>query len=308
MGVTRPYDGVSVAACYPFGSSGLRTRGILLGTARDADEAVTVDLQDVALPASMVVLVGTTGAGKTFLMQLMIERSGLPFVLIDMKMHLDEIRHGDFYPFTMAAGGDYHVCKPGEPLPTPHPFAQTYNLAGLKREEQADVLERIAEQEWLRALVSLEDRIFAIDECNLLGQTEAGREFIERVVSQGRSVGLIGICATQEVTDFLNNSRMAKAVTMSSIQFVLAQEHSNVDLVANRLSLGGDAREELRKFQPQPGDAIAATSRSAIMRVGQRICSLRIEASPEEMALFTTKPSDKRAKREERKEEMAWSR
>src|SRR4029077_15995829 len=111
----------------------------------------------------------------------------------------------------------------------PHPFAQTYNFAMLKRHEQADVLEAIAEQEWQRALDTLEDRILAVDECNLLGQTEAGREFIERVVSQGRSAGFIGISATQEVTDFLKNDRMAKAVTMSSIQFVLAQDHSNVE-------------------------------------------------------------------------------
>jgi hypothetical protein len=308
VGVTRPYDGESVAACYPFGSSGLRSNGMLLGTARDANEAVTLDLLDQALNAAMVVILGTTGAGKTFLMQMMVERSGLPFVIIDMKLHLDETRHGDFYRFTMAAGGNYHVCRAGEPLPTPHPFAQCYNLASLARSEQAAVLQEIAEQEWARALDTLEDRIFAIDEGNLLGQTEAGREFIERVVSQGRSVGFIGICATQEVTDFLANQRMAKAVTMSSMQFVLAQEFSNVDTVADALKLGGDARAELRKFQPQPGDTIAATSRSAIMRVGQRMCSFRIEACPEETKLFTTRPADKRAMRQAREEEMAWSR
>jgi hypothetical protein len=308
IGVTRPYDGESVAACYPFGSSGLRSNGMLLGTARDSNEAVTLDLLDQALNAAMVVILGTTGAGKTFLMQLMIERSGLPFVIVDMKLHLDATRHGDFYRFVKAAGGDYHVCRAGEPLPEPHPFAQCYNLASLSRAEQVTVLHEIAEQEWARALDTLEDRIFAIDEGNLLGQTEAGREFIERVVSQGRSVGFIGICATQEVTDFLANQRMAKAVTMSSMQFVLAQEFSNVDTVADALKLGGDARAELRKFQPQPGDTVAATSRSAIMRVGQRMCSLRIEASPEEVNLFTTKPSDKRAMREAREEELAWSR
>lgn len=308
VGVTRPYDGQSVAACYPFGSSGLRTNGMLLGTARDANEAVTLDLLDQALNAAMVVILGTTGAGKTFLMQLLILRSGLPFVIIDMKPHLDEQRHGDFYRFTMAAGGDYHVCESGKPLPTPDPFAQCYNLASLTRAEQVDVLQQIAEQEWARALDTLDDRIFAIDEGNLLGQSEAGREFIERVVSQGRSVGFIGICATQEVTDFLSNQRMAKAVTMSSMQFVLAQEFSNVDTVADELKLGGDARAELRKFQPQPGDTAAATSRSAIMRVGQRMCSLRIEACPEEQQLFTTKPSDKRAMRQAREEELAWVR
>ena len=141
-----------------------------------------------------------------------------------------------------------------------------------------------------------------------MAAAHAGREFIERVVSQGRSVGFIGICATQEVTDFLANRRMAKAVTMSSVQFVLAQEFSAVDTVADELKLGGDARAELRKFQPAPGDAVAATSRSAIMRVGQRMCSFRIEACPEEAALFTTKPSDKRALRQAAEEELIWSR
>ena len=87
---------------------------------------------------------------------------------------------------------------------------------------------------------------------------------------------------------------MAKAVTMSSVQFVLAQEFSNVDSVADKLRLGGEAREELRKFQPTPGDDESVASRYAIVRVGQRMCSMKIEACPEETALFTTKPSDKR--------------
>jgi hypothetical protein len=295
VGATRPLDGSSVAACYPFGSGGLRmASGSLLGVSRESPEAVAIDLRDPALFASMTVIVGTTGAGKTFLMQLLIARSGLPFVIIDMKPHLDENRHGDFYPFTRAANGHYHVCKPGQPLPAPHPTAQCYNLADLSKAERAATLKLIAESEWARAVSSLEDRLFAIDEANELGKTEEGKDFIERVVSQGRSVGFHGIAATQEVGDFLSESRMAKAVTMSSVQFVLAQEFSNVDNVATRLRLGGEATAELRKFQPTPGDKESAKNRYAIVRVGQRMCSMKIEACPEEIALFTTRPSDKR--------------
>lgn len=298
VGFTRPLDAESVAAAYPFGSGGLRMRdGCLLGVARHSPEAVTLDLLDPALLASMVVIVGTTGAGKTFLMQLLIGRSGLPFTIIDMKPHLDEIRHGDFYRFVKECGGDYHVCVNGEPLPEPHPTAQCYNLAGLDKEHRAMVLRAIAEQEWSRAISSLEDRIFAIDEGYELGKTEAGQDFIEKIVTQGRSVGFIGIAATQEVGDFLSNERLAKVVTMSSVQFALAQEFSNVDKVADKLKLGGEAREELRRFQPQPGDVEAENARYAIMRVGQRMCSMRIEASPEEIALYTTRPADKRAMR-----------
>lgn len=303
VGVTRPLDVEGIAGCYPFGSGGLRMGGSLLGTSRDGLEAVTLDLQHDVLNAAMVVILGVPGAGKTFLMQQLILRSGLPFVLIDMKPHLDERRHGDFYRFTMAAEGNYHVCRLGVPLPVPHPFAQTYNLAMLSRAEQVVALQKIAEQEWTRAVDSLEDRIFGIDEGNLLGQTEPGREFVERVVSQGRSVGLIGIVASQEVTDFLGNQRMAKAVTMSSVQFVLTQEFSNVDTVADKLKLGGEATAELRKFQvaPPSNDVVPVVkeerTRPAIMRVGQRMCSFRIEACPEEIALYTTKPADKRAMR-----------
>lgn len=295
VGATRPLDGDSVAACYPFGSAGLRmARGALIGVSRDSPEAVTIDLRDAALLASMVVIVGTTGAGKTVLMQILIARSALPFVIIDMKPHIDEQRHGDFYRFTMAAKGNYHVCRSGQPLPVPHPTAQCYNLADLSKAERAATLQSIAEQEWQRAVASLDDRIFAIDEANELGKTEEGKNFIERIVSQGRSVGFIGIAATQEVGDFLAESRMAKAVTMSSVQFVLAQEFSNVDNVSMKLRLGGEATAELRKFQPTPGDDESARNRYAIVRVGQRMCSIRIEASPAEIALFTTKPSDKR--------------
>jgi hypothetical protein len=306
-GVTRPYGGEDVAACYPFGDAGLRTRGVLLGTARNSNQAVTLDLLDPALMAAMVAILGTTGAGKTFFMQLLLLRSGLPFVVIDMKPHLDERRHGDFYPLIREAqehgrGGHYHVCKAGEPIPPAHPLAQAYNLASVADADKPEILRQIGELTWDHAVDTLEDMIFAIDEAYWLGKTEAGQEFIERIVSQGRSVGLIGVCASQELSDFLSNRRMAKAVTMSSVQVVLAQEKSMINPVADTLNLEGAARKELAKFQPAPGDTVAASTRSAIMRVGQRMVSFRIEASPEEQALFTTKPSDKRARREAREE------
>jgi hypothetical protein len=310
IGATSPLDGASVAAVYPFGSSGLRGNGKLIGVARGSPEAITLDLKDPALNASMVSIVGATGAGKTFLMQKLIAQSGLPFVLIDMKPHLSETKHGDFYRFTLAAGGDYHVCTSVDDLPTPHPFAQTYNVAMLNRGDQEKILYAIAEQEWARAVDSLEDRIFGVDEAYRLGRTPAGKDFVERVASLGRSVGFIGLFASQELTDFLGDSQLAKAVTQSSVQFVLAQHPSMVDFVADKLKLGDEARSELEKFLLQPGDELASRTRSAIMRVGQRMCSLRIEACPEEILLYTTKPSDKRAMREAAAEgrELAWTR
>lgn len=296
VGITRPYDGAAVAGCFPFGAAGLRMGKVLLGTARGSPESVTLDLQSQALNAAMVAILGTTGAGKTFLMHMLLLRSGLPFVVIDMKPHLDEIRCGDFYRLVREAEGNYHVCKPGEPLPKPHPFAQAYNLAGVPDADKPAVLQAIAEQEWQRAVESAEDRIFAVDEAYWLGRTDAGQEFIERIVSQGRSVGFIGIVASQEIGDFLGSKRMAKAVTMSSVQIILAQEKGVIDGLARTLNLGGEASAELQRFQPAPENDHAGSTRSALMRVGQRMVSFRIEACQEETMLYTTKPSDKRAR------------
>lgn len=301
IGATRPLDGLSVAACYPFGSSGLRMdRGTLLGTARESPEAVSLDVLAPALFASMIAILGTTGAGKTFLMQMLIARSGLPFTLIDMKPHRDKDHYGDFYRFTEAAGGAYVVVTTAllwHGLPEPHPTAQCYNLALLNPTDRARALIQIAELEWARAVESLEDRIFGVDEVNALGQTEEGKEFIERVASQGRSVGFVGLFASQEVGDFLRDRRLAKSVTMSSMLFVLAQEKSQVDMVVETLGLGDAVRDELTKFQPDPGDSEAESKRYAILRAGRRVVSFQIEACPEEAALFTTRPSDKRQMR-----------
>lgn len=298
VGATRPLDGESVAACYPFGASGLRMNGPLIGIARDSPEAVTLDIEDDSFFAAMIAILGVTGAGKTFLMQLLIERSGLPFTLIDMKLHLDEVHHGDFYRFLKACGGTYIVARPGEPIPQARGRAICYNLAALNDEqEQADALYQIAEWEWAQALDTLEPRIFATDEANLLGKHKAGKDFIERVATQGRSVGFIGMFASQMVGDFLADPQLRKAVKMSSMLFVLAQEHSEVHVVSQALDLGAAATLELSKFQPAPGEEAARHSRNAIMRAGRRTCSLSIEACPEEIALFTTKPADKRVMR-----------
>jgi hypothetical protein len=306
VGATRPLNGEAVAACYPFGSSGLRMRnGAVLGVARDSPEVVTLDVLDLALLASMIAILGTTGSGKTFLMQLLTARSGLPFTLIDMKPHVDEDHYGDFYRFTLAANGQYDVVTAAmleEGLPAPHPTAQCYNLAMLSSADRATALYQIAEQEWARALDSLVDRIFGVDESYILGQTDAGKEFIERVATQGRSVGFIGLFASQMVGDYLRDARLQKAVKMSSMVFVLAQEHSEVDVVVDNLAMGEAVRTELRKFQPSPGDTEAEHDRYAILRVGRRLVSFKIEACPEEITLFTTRPRDKRAMRDEKRD------
>lgn len=302
VGVTRPYDGESVAAVHPFGADGLRMpNGVNLGTARTAPECVTFDINDKALYAKMIAMLGTTGAGKTFLMQMLIVRSGLPFTLIDMKPHLSKKRHGDYWPLLNACGGDYIVVQPNEPIEFVDSDAVCYNLANLDKRQQSAALLDIATHEWARQLDALTPHIFGIDEANVLAKTQGGRDFIERVASQGRNANFVGIFASQEVWDFLKNEQTKKAISMSPVLFALAQEHSEVENIADALVLGESAREELRKFQPSPGDQIAV--RHALLRVGRRIVSMSIEACPEEIALYTTDPDDKLARRDVAREE-----
>lgn len=310
VGATRPLDGMSFAACFPFGAAGLpMKKGALLGRSKNGREAVVLDLLAAAFTASMVAILGVTGAGKTFLMQLLIARSGLPFTIIDMKPHLDERHYGDFFRFTLEAKGQYDVVTTASlalaeeldefgdmvGFTNQHPFAQCYNLASLSHADRARALYLIAESEWKRAASTLDDRIFAVDEVNILGATDAGKEFIERVASQGRSMGFIGIFASQEVEDFLRDRRLAKAVTQASMLFVLAQAPGSADYVCSTLKLSDTVAQEVVKFQPDPNDDSAATARYAILRAGRRVVSFQIEASPEELRLFTTKPADKRA-------------
>jgi type IV secretory pathway VirB4 component len=300
VGASRPYDGASIAAVHPFGQSGLRNDGVVLGTAREAPEVVMLDISDKALYAKMIALLGTTGAGKTFLLQMFLVRSGLPFTLIDLKPHLSDRQHGDYWPLLKACGGDYIVVSDPLDIPFVESDALCYNLAALSQKQQAQAIAAIADYEWARQLDSLESRAFGCDEANILAKTQAGRDFIERVASQGRNANIVGIFASQEVWDFLKNEQTRKAINMSPVVVVLAQAPNEVRHIVDALQLGEAASAEVMKFQPNPGDIEGAQRRSAVMRVGRRIVSFNIEACPEEQALYTTDPDEKRARRETR--------
>jgi hypothetical protein len=299
LGPTRPYLGETVAAVHPFGQSGLRNNGFVLGTARGAQEVVMLDIEDKALYAKMIAMLGATGAGKTFLIQMLIVRSGLPFTLIDLKPHLSERKHGDYWPLMRACGGDYIVVTDPLDIPYVESDAICYNLASLNQQQQAEALAYIAEYEWARQLDSLTPRIFGCDEANVLAKTHAGRDFIERVATQGRNANIVGVFASQEAWDFLKNEQTRKAISMSPVLIVLAQAPNEVASIVAALQLGDAASAEVMKFQPNPGDTDAARVRNAVMRIGRRVVSFKIEACPEEQTLYTTDPDEKRARRVE---------
>ncbi len=102
------------AACYPYISYEMcDDNGVMLGVNRYNSSLVVLDLFDTATykNANMVIL-GTSGAGKTFTMQLMalrMRRKGIPvFIIAPLKGH-------EFRRACENVGGSYILISPGSP-------------------------------------------------------------------------------------------------------------------------------------------------------------------------------------------------
>lgn len=297
VGPHYPLDLPSVAATYPFGTNGLyMLNGRLIGRAVDSPEGIILDPREESLFASSVVILGATGAGKTFFAQLLLARLGLPFVCIDQKLHLSNEVPGEYYRFVKEAGGVYSVVGRDEVL-QPHPVAQGYNLSALETgEAQSEEILRIGKREFARQKQLLTPRGFLVDEAWLLGRSEAGKLFAETVAREGRSVNWVPIFISQEVMDFLGDPRMSAVVKQSYIVVVLALDATEIEVVADRLKLNEDAKAYLYTLMPQPGNK--ATVRRGLLKVGPFLYKIQIEACPEEYALFSTRPRDELVRRQ----------
>jgi conjugal transfer ATP-binding protein TraC len=116
-----------------------------------------------------------------------------------------------------------------------------------------------------------------IDEAWSLMQHEEGARFLSSMSRQARKHYLGLTTVTQDVEDFLATSEGHTVLANSSIQFLMRQDSSTIDVVSQTFRLSAGEREFLlscRKGEGLLGNHVA----------------LRVEASPQEHALGTTGP------------------
>ena len=140
----------------------------------------------------------------------------------------------------------------------------------------------IADHVWGRVRRDPRPRMLLIDEAWSLMRYPEGARFLAQLARRARKRWLGLTTVTQDVEDFLGSPEGHTVLAQSSVQLLMRQDSSTIDLVAETFGLSAGERSFLLACRRGEG---------LFMARGNHI-ALRVEASPLEHALATTNPAE----------------
>src|SRR3989344_2414466 len=144
----------------------------------------------------------------------------------------------------------------------------------------------ILEFVWTKIRSELKKRILIVDEAWYLMQQPDSANFLVDLAKRARKYYLGLTTITQDVEDFLATDRGKEIISNSSIQILLKQAPSSIDLLARVFNLSeGEQRLLLSEGIGQ-----------GLFFAGSTHVAMRVVASPKENQLITTRPEELLAK------------
>ena len=155
-----------------------------------------------------------------------------------------------------------------------------FNIRDLEDELRPIAMYIVLNHIWNRVKSNQRERFLIVDEAWQLMKYEDSANFLFSVAKRARKYALGLTTISQDVEDFLT-SRLGRAiVSNSSMQILLKQAPSAVDLVAETFKLTSEEKKRLSQFPVGQG----------LFFAGSNHVHVRIEASPTETQLITTDP------------------
>jgi type IV secretory pathway VirB4 component len=168
------------------------------------------------------------------------------------------------------------------------PFV-VFNVRDLEPELRPLGVYLIADYIWRQVRASRKPRMLLIDEAWSLMQHEEGARFLSSMARQARKHYLGLTTVTQDVEDFLATPEGHTVLANSSVQLLMRQDRSTIDVVAQTFRLSSGEWEFLLSCRKGEGLFFARGNHIA----------LRVEASPMEHALATTDPAELAQRKQE---------
>ncbi len=135
---------------------------------------------------------------------------------------------------------------------------------------------------WNRTKSDQKRRILVVDEAWQLMRYEDSANFLFSLAKRARKYNLGVTTITQDVEDFMG-SRLGRAIVANaSMQFLLKQSPSAVDVLADVFKLTSEERKRLSQFPVGQG----------LFFAGQNHVHIQVIASPTETGLITTNPTE----------------
>jgi len=167
-----------------------------------------------------------------------------------------------------------------------------FNLRDLEDELRPIAMYLILKYIWNEIRFNVKKRLITIDEAWWMMQHEDGAKFLFSIAKRIRKYygGLITI--TQDISDFLNSTHGKAIVSNASIQLLMKQSRSSVDVVADTFYLTDKEKYFLMETQVGEGIFFAGNKRAAI----------QVVSSYNEDKIITTNPAQ-RMEMEKQKQE-----
>lgn len=160
-----------------------------------------------------------------------------------------------------------------------------FNIRDLEDELRPVAMYIVLNFIWNRTKTDQRRRLLIVDEAWQLMKYEDSANFLFSLAKRARKYNLGITTITQDVEDFMG-SRMGRAIVANaSMQILLKQSTSAVDVLAEIFKLTSEERKRLSQFPVGQG----------LFFAGQNHVHIQITASPTETALITTNPDQVRA-------------
>lgn len=156
-----------------------------------------------------------------------------------------------------------------------------FNIRDLEDELRPVAMYIVLNFIWNKTKVDKKKRILIVDEAWQLMKYEDSANFLFSLAKRARKYNLGITTITQDVEDFMG-SRMGRAIVANaSMQFLLKQSPSAVDILADVFKLTSEERKRLSQFPVGQG----------LFFAGQNHVHIQVVASQTETSLISTDPS-----------------
>ena len=155
-----------------------------------------------------------------------------------------------------------------------------FNIRDLEDELRPVAMYIVLNYIWNKTKTDQKRRLLIVDEAWQLMKYEDSANFLFSVAKRARKYNLGITTITQDVEDFMG-SRMGRAIVANaSMQFLLKQSTSAVDVLSDVFKLTSEEKKRLSQFPVGQG----------LFFAGQNHVHIQVVASPTEASLITTNP------------------
>ncbi len=169
-----------------------------------------------------------------------------------------------------------------------------FNVRDLEDELRPVAMYIVLNYIWNKTKTDRKKRMLVVDEAWQLMKYEDSANFLFSLAKRARKYNLGITTVTQDVEDFMDSKMGRAIVANASMQILLKQSASAVDVLANTFKLTSEEKKRLSQFPVGQG----------LFFAGENHVHIQITASPTETSLITTNPDEVRQIEEQRQQQQ----